>query len=92
VNTVRRIEEIEISEKEGLLVFRVRGNAFLHNMIRIIIGTLLDMHREKRDAEYMREVLEKRDRTFSGITAPPCGLYLYRITYTPSLEEMESAF
>lgn len=92
VNTVRRIEEINISKNEDMLVFRFRANAFLHNMIRIIVGTLIEMHKAGRQPGYIRELLALENRTFSGITAPPYGLYLHRVHYSPPLTGYESAF
>lgn len=92
VNTVRRIDEIEITESRELISFRIRGNAFLHNMVRIIIGTILKMHKEGDEPEYINEILKKRNRDLSGYTAPPCGLYLNRVFYDPPLSEMAAAY
>ena len=92
VNTVRRIDEIEISRKRDIILFKIIGNAFLHNMIRIIIGTLVEMHKDSKEPEYIIEILKKKDRDYSGITAPPYGLYLNRVIYEPPLSEMISAF
>lgn len=61
-------------------------------MIRIIIGTIVQMYREKRDPSYIKQILEKKDRSASGFTAPPYGLYLNRIIYNPPLNFYESAF
>jgi tRNA pseudouridine38-40 synthase len=91
-NTVRRIDEFEITRKRDIISFRIRGTAFLHNMIRIITGTLIEMHKDRKDPEYIIEILEKKDRNSSGITAPPYGLYLNRVIYDPPLSEMMSAY
>jgi tRNA pseudouridine38-40 synthase len=61
-------------------------------MIRIIIGTLCDMHRRGDDPDRMREILAERNRDRAGATAPPCGLYLGRVEYAPPLESFDSAF
>ncbi len=90
--TVRRIDEIDITGNDELISIRIRGNAFLHNMIRIIVGTLCDMCKNNMPPSHMREILDMRDRDFGGITAPPYGLYLNRVTFDPPLEGMESAF
>ncbi|HQO03961.1 MAG TPA: tRNA pseudouridine(38-40) synthase TruA [Spirochaetota bacterium] len=92
MNTVRRIEDIRITERDNLIIFTIKGNAFLHNMIRIIIGTLVQMHKEGKMPEYMKEVLAGEDRGISGFTAPPYGLYLSNVEYNPQLQEMEKAF
>ncbi len=91
-NMVRRIINISLHRKDDLISFRIRGNAFLHNMIRIIIGTLLEMYRENREPGFMQEVLVRKDRDCSGITAPACGLYLSEVIYHPPLNSYESAF
>jgi tRNA pseudouridine38-40 synthase len=90
--TVRKIESIDVFEKDELITINFRANAFLHNMIRIIVGTAVQMYREKRDPGYIKQILEGRDRSISGFTAPPYGLYLKRIVYDPPLDFYESAF
>lgn len=90
--TVRRIEEIEVRREGDTIRIRIRGNAFLHNMVRIIVGTLLKMHREKARPELIAEILKKRDRIASGPTVLAKGLYLNRVFYDPPLDTMEKAF
>jgi tRNA pseudouridine38-40 synthase len=92
VNTVRRIDEIELTRSGDLVRLRILGNAFLHNMIRIIVGTLLEMHRGGVDPSHMGEILRRKDRDSGGVTVPPWGLYLNRVFYEPALESMEKAF
>lgn len=90
--TVRKIESIEVTEQDELIKVRFRANGFLHNMIRIIIGTTVQMYRENRDPSYILEILNQRNRDISGFTAPPYGLYLNKIIYDPPLNFYESAF
>lgn len=90
--TTRRIDSIAIDRNDELVAFRIRGNAFLHNMIRIIIGTLCDMHRRGDHPDRMLDVLESRDRDKAGATAPPYGLYLQHVDYDPPLATYESAY
>jgi len=90
--TVRKIESIDVTERDELIIIRFRANSFLHNMIRIIVGTTIQMYRENRDPDYIKQILNERDRTASGFTAPPYGLYLNNITYNPPLNFFESAF
>jgi len=90
--TVRKIESIDVTEQDELIKIRFRANAFLHNMIRIIIGTTVQMYREKRDPSYINQILDAKDRCASGFTAPPYGLYLNKIVYDPPLNFYESAF
>lgn len=84
-NTVRRIDEIEISSEqqlgEGNLVVRVVGNAFLHSMIRIIVGSLVEVGTTRRDPAWLAEALAAEDRAAAGPTAPPQGLTLWAVEY-----------
>jgi tRNA pseudouridine38-40 synthase len=60
---------------------RLAGNAFLRNMVRVIVGTAVELLRVDSPPETMREILEARDRAKAGPTAPPSGLYLERVFY-----------
>jgi tRNA pseudouridine38-40 synthase len=91
-NNMRRLDEFEVTAWNDLIIFRIRGNAFLHNMIRIIVGTMVDMHHQGRRPEHILEILKYADREMSGKTAPPYGLYLNSVEYDPPLETMESAY
>ncbi len=76
-----RDEKDWVSETgEGLLRFEICANAFLHNMIRILIGTLIDIHVKKKNMN-LKEILESRDRTKAGSTLTPTGLYFVRANY-----------
>ncbi|MCP4137112.1 MAG: tRNA pseudouridine(38-40) synthase TruA [bacterium] len=91
-NTVRKINSIDVSKKDDMIEIFIRGNAFLHNMIRIIVGTIIDMHKDGKDPAFIKEILEKKDRIYSGLTAPPDGLYLNTVRYDPPLSSMDSAY
>lgn len=90
--TVRKIESIELSERDYVINIRFRANAFLHNMIRIIVGTVVQMYREEKKPSFIQQILDGGDRSASGFTAPPYGLYLDSVKYEPSLDYYESAF
>lgn len=77
-STVRRIYELTLEEQGQDLVIRVCGNGFLYNMVRIIVGTLLEVGEGRRQPEDMAGVLERRDRKFAGPTAPAHGLILVK--------------
>ncbi|HMV42590.1 MAG TPA: tRNA pseudouridine(38-40) synthase TruA [Leptospiraceae bacterium] len=82
-STERRITKIEIKEDEelkNLFKIVIRGTGFLHNMVRILVGTLLDIARGKIRSSVL-EILESLDRTKAGKTAPPYGLYFVRAYY-----------
>jgi tRNA pseudouridine38-40 synthase len=78
---VRTIETIEISQEEELLSFRFVGNGFLYNMVRILVGTIVEVGSGKRKPEDIVEILEKKDRRYAGKTAPAQGLYLWKVFY-----------
>ncbi len=81
VNTTRTIDSIDIYREGDFIVFRISGLSFLHNMVRIIVGTLLYIGTGKLEVEDMKRILEARDRTQAGITAGPEGLYLEGVFY-----------
>jgi tRNA pseudouridine38-40 synthase len=78
---VRTIETIEILQDEERISFRFIGNGFLYNMVRILVGTLIEVGSGKRQPEELVEILEKRDRRYAGKTAPGQGLYLWQVFY-----------
>ncbi|HOO70410.1 MAG TPA: tRNA pseudouridine(38-40) synthase TruA [Spirochaetota bacterium] len=90
--TVRNISDINVVRRDDLIEFTVEGNAFLHNMIRIMVGTVIELHIKGKDPEEILTILDKKDRDFSGTTAPSYGLYLQRIHFKPGLSMMPSAF
>jgi tRNA pseudouridine38-40 synthase len=81
VDRVRTIYDLNISFEGEQLVLRFRGNGFLYNMVRIIVGTLLQVGTGAIMADSIPGILEKRDRTYAGKTAPPQGLYLWEVFY-----------
>ncbi len=78
---VRTLYELAVSRDRDLVFLDLEANAFLHHMVRNIAGVLLDIGAGKHPPVWAREVLETRDRTLGGITAPPHGLYLAGVTY-----------
>ncbi|MCW5822991.1 MAG: tRNA pseudouridine(38-40) synthase TruA [Cyanobacteria bacterium TGS_CYA1] len=79
---VCRVSRSQILNKgEGELEFWIRADHFVYNMVRIIVGTLVEIGLHKRSIESIACALEKLDRNLSGPTAPPWGLTLHRVTY-----------
>ena len=64
-----------------MVVIDIIGNRFLYNMVRIIIGTLLDIERNNENPEYMEIVLNSHDRNKAGKTVSPSGLTLLEVEY-----------
>jgi tRNA pseudouridine38-40 synthase len=81
LQSVRSIEKIIIKRSKETIHLKFSGKSFLHNQIRIMVGTLVDVGRGKIEVDKVKEILESRDRTKAGVTAPPHGLYLEKIIY-----------
>ena len=87
--TVRRIDAIELFAEEQLgeesLVVRVVGNAFLHSMVRTIVGTLIEVGSGRREPGWVASALAARERLAAGPTAPANGLTLWSVAYPPEV-------
>jgi tRNA pseudouridine38-40 synthase len=82
VRTIYSSEWQEQSQDAGaLIVYRVRGNGFLHHMVRNLVGTMLDIGRGFMRLENLPAILAARDRSVAGPTAPARGLFLYSVEY-----------
>ncbi len=80
-SAVRTVREIQISEKNGELILDFYGNGFLQSMIRIMVGTLVEVGEGKRDVSGIPQILEMRNRSLAGFTAPANGLCLMEVRY-----------
>ena len=80
---VRRIERIDVRREGDYLWLEIAANAYLHHMVRNIVGTLLDVQSEADPASAMTRVLEQGQRRLADATAPAAGLYLWRVDYPP---------
>ena len=79
--TVRTLYEATVGRENDEIVIRVCGNGFLYNMVRIIAGTLMEVGRGNLEPEGMKKILEAKDRTVAGPTAPACGLTLVKYEF-----------
>jgi tRNA pseudouridine38-40 synthase len=80
-DTVRTIYDAQIKQEGENLVIDFYGNGFLYNMVRIMVGTLVDVGRGKLPIENIEKLISEGDRKLGGITAPPQGLYLVEVLY-----------
>jgi tRNA pseudouridine38-40 synthase len=71
----------EITDGFDLLIYRVRGNGFLHHMVRNLVGTMLDVARGYMSIDSVSAILAARDRSLAGPTAPARGLFLHSVEY-----------
>jgi len=76
---IRRAEWI--ADADGHLVFHITADRFLRNMVRAIVGTLLEIGIKNRDIHFMKEVIASKNRSLAGTSVPAQGLYLTEVTY-----------
>ncbi|MDA0958210.1 MAG: tRNA pseudouridine(38-40) synthase TruA [Proteobacteria bacterium] len=77
----RRLDSLRITKRADLIVIDATANAFLHHMVRNIVGALCDVGSGKHDPSWMAELLASRDRAQAGKMAPAAGLYLCQVDY-----------
>ena len=80
-STVRTVYGIEISSDEKSIITEITGDGFLYNMVRIIMGTLIEVGTGRKRADDLPRIIESRSRADAGFTAPPQGLYLKEIYF-----------
>ncbi len=79
--SIRNIEHIQINRQNRLIFIDIKANAFLHHMVRNIVGCLLRVGEEREKPEFVETILACRDRTKAPDTAKPNGLYLIDVGY-----------
>jgi len=79
--TIRRVDAIEVTREGDYVWVQISANAYLHHMVRNIVGTLMDVQCESDPPSAMARVLAGADRRYAGATAPAAGLYLWRVEY-----------
>ncbi|QUI21511.1 tRNA pseudouridine(38-40) synthase TruA [Vallitalea pronyensis] len=80
-STVREIYQCDVATYNGCIHITIKGNGFLYNMVRIIVGTLLDIGLGKREPDSMQSIIASLNREQAGVTAPAKGLTLAAIQY-----------
>ncbi len=79
--SICKIEKAEWFKEGGVFRFEIKADRFLRNMVRAIVGTMIEVGIEKRKLEDFRAVIEAKDRRSSGKSAAACGLYLVDVAY-----------
>ena len=79
--TVRKLFQLDLLEKDGMIILTYCGNGFLYNMVRIITGTLLLIGTGKKHYSVVEEILNSCDRRLAGPTLPAHGLFLEKVEY-----------
>lgn len=83
---VRDVQFLTLAQKGPLIVLDIQADGFLHHMVRNIVGVLMAVGQGKAEPTWVNEVLEARDRTLGGITAPADGLYFVDALYPPEFD------
>ncbi|WP_058305702.1 tRNA pseudouridine(38-40) synthase TruA [Gracilibacillus massiliensis] len=78
---IRTVTNISVEQSGDNIIFKVRGTGFLYNMVRIIVGTLLEVGLNKRNPDDILQIISQKDRSQAGNTAPAQGLYLWEVSY-----------
>jgi len=81
MNAVRTISRVNIKREGDVIYIDIEANGFLYNMVRNIVGTLIEVGRGKFEIGYVKEIMEKRDRRSCGPTASAKGLSLVKVMY-----------
>ena len=77
------------SKKEDVIVFEITADRFLRNMVRAIVGTLLDVGVGKSDLDTVKAIIKSKDRTKAGVSVPAKGLYLTAVSYPNTIFDNE---
>ena len=80
-DSVRTVRSVSVHREGDCVVFRIAADGFLYNMVRIFVGTLLDVARGKIQKEDISDIIASGDRARAGATVPPDGLYLNRVRF-----------
>ncbi len=80
-STVRTVDRIRMTRKDGYVTLEFHGNGFLYNMVRIMTGTIVEVGLSRMQPEQVRQALETKDRQLAGPTAPAQGLCLMEVEY-----------
>ena len=86
----RHMRRIQVNRWHDFIVIDIEANAFLHHMVRNIVGCLIEVGSGRQSVEFVQEILEKEDRTKAPMTSKPDGLYLVNVLYPDefSVEKM----
>ncbi len=79
--TVRRIDSVEITRQDSRITIDVIGGGFLKNMVRVMVGTLVDVGKGRFEPSHIDSLFQEGDRKKAGSTAPACGLCLIQVSY-----------
>ncbi len=82
----RNVHHLHVWRRDDLVVMEIQANAFVHHMVRNIAGVLMAVGSGKANSGWIKDVLDAKDRTMGGVTAPSYGLYLVDVGYPPQFQ------
>ncbi len=77
----RNVHHLQVSRQQDYIIIDIQANAFVHHMVRNIVGSLIEVGQDRQPVEWIKWLLEQRDRTLAAPTAKAEGLYLVDVTY-----------
>ncbi len=80
-DTVRTVKSFSVTRNTDEVLFTVEADGFLYNMVRIMVGSLIEISENKIEKDKLNDIIESKDRKLAGRTAPPQGLYLNKVNY-----------
>ncbi len=89
VSHVRTIKDVSVKRDGDEVIISVTGTGFLYNMVRIIAGTLIQIGRGKGSPADVEEMIDKKDRSAAGPTAPACGLFLIKYKFVDGVPYLD---
>ena len=84
-NPIKTVKDINLATFNDFIIITIIANAFLQNMVRIMVGTLIDIAKNENNMT-IQDILEKKDRKIAGKTAPACGLFFLGPKYPDELQ------
>jgi tRNA pseudouridine38-40 synthase len=91
-NPIRTVSRLTVSRFDEQVIIDISANAFLHHMVRNIAGVLITIGRGEQPPEWANTILQAKDRTQGGVTAPPYGLYFCGVDYPASYQFPKASF
>ena len=80
-DTVRTVKQFSVTRDGDEVIFTVEADGFLYNMVRIMVGSLIEISENRIEKDKLSAIIESKDRALAGRTAPPQGLYLNKVNY-----------
>ena len=87
LTTIRKIYSCSVKRSGEYLTFSITGNGFLYNMVRILVGTILEVGRNKKSINDFKKLLAGGERRLAGKTVSACGLYLKKVLYSKTIHK-----